>query len=296
MAGESPVSREEIAAVLAALRALPPEAPASSWWRRFDRRRWPALFRLLDLAAGLPRLRDQPALADLEPGLWPELEAVTADLLRLQRLADEPVVPAAAGDVPSFAPGRLAAARARLEEHHCVNLDGLLDRRRQAALEEAVAALAVELDGTWGELDRQRGAAVYELIEGVLGGGVFRRLTGFELGRDPYTLTLSLQRLAATGIAWHRDLYWPREWVGRDVFALFYALDDDRPEKGGAFVYYLPWHNRIYAFYRRRHQATILWNSADPAGRILHAVSSYHGDDTSRRLLIVQCLRGGGRG
>ena len=121
----------------------------------------------------------------------------------------------------------------------------------------------------------------------------FGTLTGFDIERDDYSLTLSLQDLDPAGIGWHRDLYWPREWVGEDVFAVLYGLGDDSEEKGGAFVYYVPWENQVYARYRQRHEATILWNAREDSGRILHAVSGYHGEDTSRHLLILQCLRRG---
>ncbi|NJL29731.1 MAG: hypothetical protein HC897_18510, partial [Thermoanaerobaculia bacterium] len=60
------------------LRGLP-GAP-ETWWDAFDAAQWPTLFRLLDLAAGLPPLLDNPALGELAPELWPELSAVTGDL------------------------------------------------------------------------------------------------------------------------------------------------------------------------------------------------------------------------
>ncbi len=180
----------------------------------FGREDWPDLFPLLTLAADLPRLAGHRSLSELPVGLWPELEGVAADVVRLQRMVDHPVVPAAT----------------------------------------AVATCHP---------------------------------------RDTYTLTLSLQDLDPAGIGWHRDLYWPREWVGEDVFAVLYGLDADSPETGGAFVYYVPWENEDYARYRQRHEATILWNARQDSGRILHAVSGYHGEDTSRHLLILQCLRRG---
>ena len=134
---------------------------------------------------------------------------------------------------------------------------------------------------------------LFTLFDTALASDRFRRLTGFDLDREAYTLTLSLQDLDPAGIGWHRDLYWPKEWVGEDVFAVLYGLSDDSAEKGGAFLYYVPWFNQLHAGYRRRHQATVLWNSRDDEGRILHAVSGYHTEDTSRHLIILQCLRRG---
>ena len=77
------------------------------------------------------------------------------------------------------------------------------------------------------------------------------------------------------------------------VTAVLYGLGDDSPEKGGAFLYYVPWENELFLSYRQRHQATVLWNSRDDEGRLLHAVSGYHTADTSRHLVILQCLRRG---
>jgi hypothetical protein len=34
-----------------------------------------------------------------------------------------------------------------------------------------------------------------------------------------------------------------------------------------------------------------MWNSADPGGRLLHAVSEYLTNDTARHLIILQCRR-----
>ena len=70
-------------------------------------------------------------------------------------------------------------------------------------------------------------------------------------------------------------------------------LNQGRPGKGGAFLYYVPWTNELYVSYRQRHQATVLWNSRDNEGRLLHAVSGYLTEDTSRHLIILQCLRRG---
>lgn len=275
--------------LLAHLRALPGE-PAS-WWNTFDAAHWPTLFRLLDLAAGLPPLHDNPALANLSPELWPDFTAVTGDLLRLQQLVAHPIVPNAAQLTLSHSADALTDATAELERDHCTTLADLLDPASQALLETAIAELEREHTGRWGQLAPVEAPALFELAEEILSGEPFRQLTGFELGHDDYSLTLSLQSLEPVGIAWHRDLYWPREWVGQDVFAVFYALGNDSPEKGGAFVYYLPWSNQIRAIYRRRHQATVLWNGRTHEQRILHAVSGYAGASTDRHLLILQCLR-----
>lgn len=288
--------RAEIQAVLTRLQALD-DAPIDEIWRAFTRDDWPALFRLIDIGAGLPRLAGHETLARTPRGVWPMLADATADLVRVQRLVDEPILPEGTIMVPTIS--SLPEATERLAEHHCVNVDFFLDSTERLALESAVAqrAEANERDGAspWGEVPRAEASPLFAAIEAGLGSRGFAHMTGFEVARHPFSITLSLQSLEATGIGWHRDLYWPRPWVGHDVFAVFHALDDDADDlaaKGGAFVYYLPWENQIYAFYRKRHETTVLWNAARTEHRILHAVSGYHGADTRRHLVITQCLRG----
>lgn len=263
-------------------------------WGAFDREDWPELFSVLAVAADLPRLAGHRALSSLPKGLWPELAALADDVTLLQRMVDEPGVPPATRWPACLRSADLAAAREELEKTHCVTVDFLFDGTQQRGLDAQIEALSEEHAERWGQLERDQAPELFRQVDEGLGSERFRDLTGFELGRDPYTLTLSLQSLQPTGIGWHRDLYWPEEWVGQDVFAVLYALGDDSAAKGGAFLYYVPWHNEILGCYRKRHQATILWNSADPEGRILHAVSGYPTADTSRHLVILQCLRRGG--
>lgn len=264
-------------------------------WNAFGADHRPALFRLLGLAADLPRLAGQRALEDWPGALWPEFDRVTGDLARLQRLVDEPVIPSWASLAESRDVRRaegLAAAAEELAARHGVTVDGLLDPAARDALDREIEALHAAKLGTWGALERAEAPAVHAIWDTALGGETFRLLTGFDPSQgDEYSLTLSLQDLDARGIGWHRDLYWPVEWVGEDVFAVLYGLGDDTPELGGAFVYHVPWENAVLATYRKRHQATILWNSADSGGRLLHAVSGYHTARTTRHLLILQCLR-----
>lgn len=247
------------------------------------------LFFLLDVAAGLPRLRGHETLARLPAGIWPELGAVARDLVVLQRLVDAPALPAGTRFVETFSDVRAAAEQ--LREHQVVNIDFLLDAEGRSALESAVAGETAQRAGSWGQISPEDAPALHQALGRGLDSPAFRQLTGFDRRRHPYSLTLSLQTLDSTGIGWHRDLYWPREWVGQDVFAVFHAVGDESPEKGGAFLYYLPWHDRVYAFHRRRHQTTVLWNAAETDRRILHAVSGYHGADSRRHLVIAQCLR-----
>ncbi len=284
----APASAE---AVLDALRGLPGDG--GEGWELFDRERWEVLFPLLTVAADLPRLAEHRSLAELPAGAWPQLDEVVADVARLQRMVDHPRVPAAARAAVCHPRPALDEAAAELTHSHCVTVDFLLDDAGRRRLDDLVAELAAERDGTWGQLERDEAPEIFDLFDQALASRRFQRLTGFDLERDAYTLTLSLQDLDAAGIGWHRDLYWPREWIGEDVFAVLYGLGDDSPEKGGAFLYYVPWAGDLVACYRRRHQATILWNSRDDAGRLLHAVSGYHTADTSRHLIILQCLRRG---
>jgi hypothetical protein len=284
----STLSPDQFRRVLEVVRSLPDQADAAVW-DALTSSDWPVLFRLIDLAADLPRLAPNRTLAAWPRDAWPELADVRDDLVRLQEIVDRPAVPRAARPAPEHRLDTLDDAVRELETRHCVHVDFLLDEADRAALDREIDALKADKLGTWGELARDEAPGVYAVFERALGSDRFRRLTGFDLERDPYTLTLSLQDLDDAGIGWHRDLYWPREWVGEDVFAVLYALGGDSPERGGAFLYYVPWENEIYAHYRRRHQATVMWNSADPGGRLLHAVSEYLTNDTARHLIILQC-------
>ncbi|MEM7355906.1 MAG: hypothetical protein AAF657_34135 [Acidobacteriota bacterium] len=259
----------------------------------FDRSCWPELFRLLALAADLPRLATNRSLQGLDADAWPQLKEVTADLAHLHTLVDRPTVPEGVRTAPIYSTDDLAGATAELEASHCVTVDCLFDDGGRRRLDEQIESLCQTKMGTWGQLDRAEAEDLFALFDDALASDRFHQLTGYDSSRDTYTLTLSLQNLDATGIGWHRDLYWPKEWVGEDVFAVLYGLGDDAPAKGGAFLHYVPWRDELYASYRKRHQATILWNSRDDEGRLLHAVSGYHTADTSRHLIILQCLRRG---
>ncbi len=266
------------------------EDPAAAW-ELFTRRDWPELFRLLNVAADLPRLTSNRSLAALPAGAWPQLNEVATDLANLQLLIDRPRVPADAQIAECHSVSHSEVAREQLAATHCTHVDFLLSSNQQAKLNLCIAALAEHHLGRWGQLERQEAPGLFEIFDEALSNELFQQLTGFIHGRDTYTLTLSLQDLDVAGIGWHRDLYWPKEWVGEDVFAVLYSLGMDSPEKGGAFLHYVPWDNSLLATYRKHHQATILWNSRDDSGRILHAVSNYHTADTSRHLIILQCLR-----
>lgn len=277
--------------ILELLRSLPEGTDLETWWQALPRERWPQLFRLLNLAADLPRLSANATLADLSQDLWPELSRVVKDLGHLERLVDTPVVPQEAVTDTSYSHKNLSQARAQLKADHCVTFEHLFGETRSSHLDAHLKALAKTKMGTWGQLERAEAQELFEVVEEGLAGEDFRCLTGYDPARDEFTLTLSLQDLQPSGIGWHRDLYWPKEWVGQDVFAVLYGLGDDSPAKGGAFLYYVPWTNTLRAIYRQRHQATILWNHHTTEGRLLHAVSGYHGADTSRHLMILQCLR-----
>ena len=275
--------------VLARLQAA--AASGDEPWECFGREQWPELFSVLAVAADLPRLATHRALEGLSATLWPRLREVADDLGLLQKMIDEPRVPTGARWADCRNLDELIEAGAELERTHCVTVDFLFDSMQQRRLEDQIGELATTHADSWGQLQREQAPALFQLIDEGLGSDRFAHLTGFELGPDTYTLTLSLQSLSATGIGWHRDLYWPKEWVGQDVFAVLYGLGQDTADKGGAFLYYVPWLNELYGCYRKRHQATVLWNSREPEGRILHAVSGYHTEDTARHLIIVQCLR-----
>lgn len=281
--------------LLRELRRNPPSnGGVEGFWSGLGPDQWPSLFELLTVAADLPRLGESPTLKTLSPDLWPQLSSVTEDLARVQTLVDQPILPPGTEVVPSRSlRTALDDATTELQDTHCVTVEDLLDAQQRAALDARIDALKTTRMDFWGQLDRDEEPALFELFDAVLGGHAFRKLTGFDLERDEYSLTLALQDLQSEGIGWHRDLYWPKEWVGQDVFPILYGLTDDSPHKGGAFVYYVPWHNALYATYRQRHQATVMWNSRDTPGRLLHAVTGYHGADTSRHLLILQCLRRG---
>jgi len=277
--------------ILESLRSMPRQATVDALWAAFPRPRWPQLFRLLTVAADLPRFSENGTLAHLPPEFWPELSQVVGDLRLLERLIDTPVVPEGAEVEAPYTLADLPRAQARLEADHCVTVEGLFGAARNARLDHQLEHLAKSKMGTWGQLQRSEAPGLFEVVEKGLASTGFRHLTGFDPERDEFTLTLSLQDLQGTGIGWHRDLYWPKEWVGQDVFAVLYGLGNDSPSKGGAFLHYVPWTNTLRAIYRQRHQATVLWNHHTTEGRLLHAVAGYHGEDTSRHLMILQCLR-----
>ena len=287
-ASDRSLSSSEVLRILA---KMPADLETSERWRAFDQTAWPSLFQLLNVAADLPRLADNRTLADLPDAVWPELAKVGADWLRLQHLVDDPVVPPGVERAVVFGADNRPAAREELEGTHCVTIEDFFNPEQRAELDRQIADLSETRPGFWGQLEPADAPELFDLVERGLAGESFAGLTGFDLERDTFTLTLSLQSLDAAGIGWHRDLYWPKEWVGEDVFPVLYGLGDDSPEKGGAFLYYIPWINEIRAIYRRRHQATILLNHHTTEGRILHAVSRYLGADTSRHLIILQCLR-----
>ena len=262
-------------------------------WQLFSRRDWPQLFPLLNVAADLPRLGANRSLAGLPREAWPQLADVARDLTSLQTLVDRPIVPEDVSLAKCHGAHQVPTAREELAATHCTNVDFLIANDRQGLLNAAVADLARERLGQWGQLEREEAPELFEIFDEALASDRFNQLTGFDSERDVYTLTLSLQDLDSRGIGWHRDLYWPKEWVGEDVFAVLYSLGTDSPEKGGAFLHYVPWTNSLQATYRQPHQATVLWNSRDDSGRLLHAVSEYHTADSSRHLIILQCLRRG---
>ncbi|MEE8524179.1 MAG: hypothetical protein V3T72_09635, partial [Thermoanaerobaculia bacterium] len=220
--------------ILDLLRDLPADDRPEDWWGMLTAEDWPRLFPLLGVAADLPRLKDSSALAGMPPDLWPELSRVGDDVRRLQRLVDHPAAPAAARPAPVYSIADLQAARVELAESRCVTVDFLFDRLPRQALAAQVEDLTRDKMGSWGQLERDQRPALFDLVDEALASDRFRDLTGFELDRDDYTLTLSLQDLDPAGIGWHRDLYWPKEWVGEDVFSVLYGLGDDSPAKGGA--------------------------------------------------------------
>lgn len=286
--GMDPSLRQDI---LGKLRDVPGTVPPAELWRRFEPPELPALLRLLDVAAGLPRLAGQGPLAELDASLWPELDAVASDVVALQRLADHPTV------LPSDEPARcrtseeLDAAVRELADEHCTTIDFFFPEAARPKVDALVEEVASRRTESWGALERGDVPALFELTDQAVRSPSFRALTGFDADRDVYTLTISLQDLDATGIGWHRDLYWPREWIGEDVFAVLYGLTSDTPELGGAFLYWVEERGCIRSIYRQRHQATVIWNGRTTAGRPLHAVSGYLTDRTARHHLHLQCLR-----
>ena len=260
-------------------------------WNAFPPHRWPALFRLLTLSADLPRLSGNASIANLPTDLWPDFSRVITHLLHLEHLLEHPVVPQDVEAEHVFGRRDLDAAADRLEGDHCLTFEGLLDESSRLQLNQVIETMVETHAGFWGQLTEEEAPELHSLFSTALGDPIFHRLTGFDPNRDDFTLTLSLQNLDTRGIGWHRDLYWPKEWVGQDVFAVLYGLGDDTPEKGGAFLHYVPWSNALRAVYRKHHQATVLFNHHTTEGRLLHAVEGYHGEDTSRHLVILQCLR-----
>ena len=278
--------------LLSRLRAVPEDEIPGRIWDLVPPAGRRHLFDLLAVAADLPRLSTARVLdrADARKA-WPDLVRSLADVRRLQAIVDRPTLPGDAIESTVADPSDLDAARQELEATHCVTIEGILTAAQRGRVDARIEAARREKPGIWKPMEPDEEPELWEVFGEALAGPVFRGLTGWDPERDEFSLTLSLQDLDSTGIGWHRDLYWPREWVGEDVFAVLYGLGSDSPEKGGAFAYWVPWSEELRYVHRQDHQATVLWNAADDAGRILHAVTGYHGDDTRRHLVILQCLR-----
>lgn len=283
-----PSIRQEI---LGKLRDAPGAAPPAELWRRFAPTELPALFRLIDVAAGLPRLAGQGPLEELDEKIWPELAVVAPELVALQHLADHPAALPSDHPAPCRTLSELEEAVRDLGEEHCTTIDFLFPPAERPKVDALVDAVAARRTESWGRLVRDAVPELFELTDRAVASQPFRTLTGYEPGRDEYTLTLSLQDLDPAGIGWHRDLYWPREWVGEDVFAVLYGLTSDKPELGGAFLYWADDPGCIRRIYRQRYQATVIWNGRTTASCPLHAVSGYLTSSTARHHLHLQCLR-----
>jgi hypothetical protein len=285
------ISKEQVTAVLALLRKRISSGGSRPVWDELSRDLWPAFFALLDVGAALPQMSKCLHSVGTWPLLdWPDFSQVASDLQLIQEIVSHPTVPSNSRTPPVHSLSGLSTAKADLARDRCTTIDFFLSPAEQESLEKQVRELTASRDGIWNLLPRDEAPALYSIIEGGLTSDRFRQLIGFDPQSDEFTLTLSLQSLSPEGISWHRDLYWPKEWVGQDVFAVFYALNSDSPAKGGAFLYYLQETNEVRAVYRRIHDATILWNGRATEGRILHAVSGYLGSDTTRHLIILQCL------
>ena len=260
-------------------------------WQRFNRQQWPALFQMIDLAADVGQLGRVRTLVQRWGDAWPEFFAVANHLLALQILVDHPIVPDNALTATVLGERDLTLAADQLHSHGCTHIDFFLNSDQRTRLDATVSELARSHAGRWQQPSPAEAPELFQLIESGLNSQSFRELTELDFSRDEYSLTLSLQALDKKGIGWHRDLYWPREWLGDDVLALFYAVGDEPDGKGGEFLYYLPDSNQIVSMHRRRHQATILSNGKGRDQRILHAVAEFRTLDSERHLVILQCRR-----
>ncbi len=273
------------------LQTLPAALGPSKRWRKLVPAEYPALFQLLDVAADLPRLAGHRTFASGVSELWPELAAVGSEVAAIQALVDHPAVPEGTRTASCRTLAEIHDAVREIEQNHCTHVDFFFEADQRQRLEVLAAELFETRTPEWGELSRESLPRLFELFEEALASDRFRRLTGFDLERDEYTLTFSRQNLDRAGIGWHRDLYWPREWVDEDVFGVLYGLTSDTPEQGGAFLYWLPERAEVRAFYRQRHQATVIWNGRTKAERPFHAVSEYLTENRARHHFHLQCHR-----
>ncbi len=276
------------------LQALPAALGPSERWRKLVPAEYPALFQLLDVAADLPRLAGHRTFASSVSELWPELAAVGGEVAAVQALVDHPAVPEGTRTASCRTLAEIDDAVREIEQDRCTHVDFFFEADQHQRLEALAAELFETRTPEWGELSRESSPRLFELFEEGLASERFRRLTGFDLERDEYTLTLSRQNLDRAGIGWPRDLYWPRQWVGEDVFGVLYGLTSDTPEQGGAFLYWLPEHAEVRAFYRQRHQATVIWNGRANAERPFHAVSERLPEHRAGHHFHLQCRRRNG--
>lgn len=260
-------------------------------WQRFQPDDWPLLFALIDLAADVPQLgRVEPMMAAWNE-LWPDFASVAKDLLGLQVLVDHPIVPPYAAAAPVRGSEEMTAAADDLRSEGCTTIDFFLTSEQRTRLDGVVSELSRTHAGCWQQLQPADAPELFALMTAGLSSASFSELTGLDLSRDEFTLTLSLQSLDRKGIGWHRDLYWPSEWLGEDVLGVFYGIGDEPPGKGGEFLYYQPQRNQVVSLQRGRHQTTILSNGKSRDQRILHAVAKFHALDSARHLVILQCRR-----
>lgn len=256
------------------------DSVAEQVWTLVPRPEWHLLFELVDWAAAAG---ETPL--DANPFRDEILER--DDFARLKMIVDHPIV-GAESRACSVA-SSIGEARKQLSEKRCAHLNFFFSDDQKRELPHLLAAEATEFHGRWAQASRQQCPKLFDLFEEAMA-STLAPLVGFEPSTDQFTLTISLQSLKTNGIPWHRDLYWPKEWVGRDVFAVFYALDSDSKEKGGAFINYVSHDNEVFHHYRRMNDVTVIWNGRTADDRPLHAVSGFRSADTSRHLIILQCL------
>jgi hypothetical protein len=277
----------DVATVLQKVRRLHRRPSTKSRWHSFRSVEWPALFQLIDVCGGIHRGISDYRAGDLK-GSWRSLEIVMNDGLAIEDIMNWPTIVDEAIPASSEIPNKTD-----LDRDGCVHINSFIEACNVRTLERSLQRLRKRFKGGDLRMDLKRDehldlAELFDVVEQALCDRWFAELTGYRFSSDSYRLSIAMQHLPTRGLCWHRDIDWPAEPYTTTVI---YSLEDAPRDRGGAFLYYNERTNQMRFKFRQRHEASILRNDVPRSKRILHAVSEFYGNDSSRQTMIIQCVR-----